>query len=370
MTATTLRAARFEDCMEGSFLLRRLGLDMPGDQSLIEAHWRRLWLDNPALASGRPPLSLGWVLEHGGKMVGFFANFAALYNLGNRTVIAAIASQWGVEKSFRSETPRLAEAYFAQPHADLILVTTAIKPTGRLFVAHGGDPIPQSGLDNVLFWIFDSGGFLEATARKKKFPYPSLARLASPALQAICALRGSHRSGTEVTVSGFEALDARFDGLWIAKRDEHPIRLYACRDARSLRWHFTPHATRGGLRVFTVMTGRDLAGYAISAPDHAPEIGLRRFKLLDLLVRDDDPTMIRALLLQAITAARMDGAHILEAGCIPTRHAAVFDDLRPFSRKLPTWPCFWKALDSPLTATLHQADAWNITPYDGDAALL
>lgn len=124
----TVREAVFEDCEAATELLRRLGLIMPEGRDAVRAHWDRLWRTNPAMLESRPKPALGWVLEDGGRMVGFFGNVPLLYDLGGRAVMVADASQWGVEKAYRHHTPRLADAYFDQVNADLLLVTTAIKP--------------------------------------------------------------------------------------------------------------------------------------------------------------------------------------------------------------------------------------------------
>jgi hypothetical protein len=56
----------------------------------------------------------GWVLEDAGRMVGFFGNIPLLYDYAVHPIVVADASQWGLEKDYRGETPRLAEAYFTQ----------------------------------------------------------------------------------------------------------------------------------------------------------------------------------------------------------------------------------------------------------------
>ena len=121
-----LRNASLEDTQEATELLRRLGLIMPDGKDAVRAHWKRLWIDNPAMTGnwGKPPL--GWVLEKDNRLVGFFGNIPLLYYYGKRRVIVADASQWGVEKEARQDTQILAESYFNQPNAEVLLVTTAI----------------------------------------------------------------------------------------------------------------------------------------------------------------------------------------------------------------------------------------------------
>ena len=372
MTETVLRTARFEDCQEGTALLRRLGLDLlPEDRAAIERYWDRLWRSNPAHDGGRPMPLPGWVLENGGRIVGFFGNYAGEYRLGGRHIAVGLTTHWGVDQAFRSETRRLAEAYFNQPQADLILVTTANAAAGRHFLRHGSIPMPQPGLDRAAFWVLDAGGFLVAAARKKGFPVPALARLAAPPLAAIAAVRRAPPSppGEIAVSSGIDSFDERMDDLWRAKAAESPPRLLACRDARSLRWHFAPYAARGELRVLMATAGGRLAGYAVVVPAPADVIGLKRARVADLLARDDDPTVVRALLAKAIAVARADEMHVIEAGAVPARLRPAVESLRPFYRTLPTRPYYWKAMDPSLVTVLADPSAWYITAYDGDAAL-
>ena len=87
---------------------------MPEKGEATRAHWRRLWIENPAFDDDRAKPLLGLVLEDGGRMVGFFGNIPLLYFYGARPIVIANASQWGVEKPYRSQIPVLAEAYFNQ----------------------------------------------------------------------------------------------------------------------------------------------------------------------------------------------------------------------------------------------------------------
>ena len=163
----TLRNATFDDCIEATALLTRFGLTMPEGEEAIRAYFDNLWRTNPAMQAAKTKPALGWVLEDAGEMVGFFGNVPLLYEFDGKPVIVSNASLWGVDENFRSETPRLAEAYFSQTDVDLLLVTTAIKPTRRIFERHGASPVAQPDLDQVLYWVLDGGGFLRAGLRKK-----------------------------------------------------------------------------------------------------------------------------------------------------------------------------------------------------------
>ena len=178
--AVAIREARMDDCVPVCTVLRGLGLTVP--EAPDEAHrlWQRLWVENPAITMGGTPLPIGWVLESGSRIVGFFGNIPQQYRFGDQSLRAAVASQWGVEKPFRGSTTALATAYFSQPNADVLLVTTGIKPTGRLFERFGASVMPQPEYDDVLFWVLDGAKFAAAALRKRDVS-PAMAGLAGGA---------------------------------------------------------------------------------------------------------------------------------------------------------------------------------------------
>ncbi len=377
--SATLREAEPGDCQEATELLRRLGLVMPQGRDPIEAHWKRFWVDNPAFIEDRAKPANGWLLEEAGRMVGFFGNIPLLYYYGDRPVIVADASQWGVEKSHRPETGRLADAYFGQSNADMLLVTTGIKPTGRLFERYGAARIPQPDYDRVLYWVVDVGGFIASASRKKGLsaPLASLAcTLGGPLAGAAMALAGRRPKPAtgSVDLIGIDDLGDDFDDLWRRKRDEAP-RLLACRTADCLRWHFGPPQLAARTRFLVNRQGRSgrpgrLDGYATVMREDAPDLGLRRLKIVDMFMENDAPDIFDRLLFAAHEYARAERCHVLELVGLPENLRAAAMRHRPLVRAMPTWPLYYKAIADTLVDPLSNPQAWYVTPYDGDTALV
>ena len=371
--ACQLREATFGDCQEATELLRDLGLVMPEGREAVDAHWRRLWINNPAMRGDGAKPSLGWVLEDQGKMVGFFGNIPILYYYGDRPVIVADASQWGVAKSYRGETSRLAEAYFSQVQVDLLLVTTGIKPTGRLFEGHGAHRIPQPDYDQILFWSVDSAGFIEASLRKMNTPAGvalTVGAVGGPL--ADLAMAVNHRRPKEanqpIDIIGVGDIDDSFDDLWRVKQGE-AAKLLACRSAGSLRWHFGVESLAQRCR-FLVYREKGLKGYAAVLREDSPDIGFKRLKIVDLFVAGDDEAVVNALLCKAYALAKQTGCHVLEVIGLPAALRRQILHHRPFIRRMPTWPLYYKPGNDRLAGELEQEAAWYVTPYDGDTSLL
>ena len=368
-----LRNASLEDGVDATEFIRGLGLSMPETREAIDAHWRRLWVDNPAMACDGPKPPLGWVLEKNDRMVGFFCNVPLLYYFGERRVIVAVASQWGLDKRHRRKIHRLAGAYFNQDHADILMATTANSSAGRIFRHYGAGRIPQPDYEQVLYWIIDGGGFIGAAMKRKNvapFITSVLSTTTRPLVGFALAMGWRRPKGHEekVDLIGVEDIDDRFDDLWKRKQAEAE-RLLACRMASNLRWHFGDTQCEKGTRILAHRRG-GLRGYAVVMREDEVGIGLKRLRIADLFVETNDEVVVNDLLSAAYEYGREQGCHILEWVGMPTDLRQIAHRHSPFIRTLPTWPLYYKTMDVGLTSSLERQTAWYITPYDGDTTLV
>ncbi len=367
-----VRDATFDDAEEASRVLREVGLRLPAAGAESRDHWARLWLRNPAVIGAKAPLSLGWALEDDCSMVGFFGNVPLRYDWGDEQILVGNASQWGVQPAYRGETDRLCQRYFTQPNVGLLLVTTGIRATGRIFERYNGTRLPQPNYDEIHYWIVDATGFAEAALRKKNVsagPARWFGRLVAPAV-AIGNIARARRLVSRIAVQIVtpSAIDESFDDLWRRKRAERP-RLLACRDGQWLRWHF---ADRPSTADTFIITARDtaLSGYVVVMRDDAPAIGLKRLKVVDILVAGDNPQTVRALMDAVVDLARGQLCHVVEFFGIPPELRAAVATSGPRQRRMPTWPAFYRALYPAIAKDLAHEANWYVTSYDGDTTLV
>ena len=169
-------------------------------------------------------------------------------------------------------------------------------------------------------------------------------------------------------MAGIDGIGPAFDRLWQTKLTETP-RLLSCRNAAALRWHYAPHASRGDLHILTLERDGRLRGYAVLIRADAPAIGLKRAKLADALVLEDEPKAFETLLAEAWQLARRLGFHVLEVHRLPAPLQTVLTTLRPLRRQLPAWPGHYKLVNSEFATALARPEVWAITDYDGDTTL-
>ncbi len=366
----SIRPAELSDFASVARLGQRLG---QGTDSV--ENWKRLWIDNPAVQSGLAVSRIGWVLESGGKVVGFFGTIPLLCEFQGSTLIAAASCRFAVDPEFRSFSHLLVSSFLRQKDVDLLLNTTATPAAGKMMTASKAAPLPQQDYDKVLFWVLDSRRFMESVLRKLD-ARPSLAAAGSfagaIALGADMRLRGraprTIKSSYAISEHAFGDLPAELD-RFCEEQMRGTSRLLGKRNATILRWHFAPTGSRKVTRMLICRYKERIAGYAVIRQELNSESGLKRSMVADLLTAKDSPEVIQALIEGAYTSAKRAGSHVLEVMGFPHEIRRLFTQWKPYVREYPANPYFFKARDRALHQTLLNPDLWYACPFDGDATL-
>jgi hypothetical protein len=366
-----LREVRFSDFDAVAELKQRWGMTADSLEN-----WKRLWKENPALMRGEIERPMGWVLEADGLIVGYLGNISLQCRYSDRTLTAVTAHGFVVEGPYRALALSLAAAFFSQKSVDLYISTTSIGPVGKMALAFKSAYLPQPDYDSVLFWVLQPHPFSQALMTKLNLG-PTAARIGS-ALSALAIAsdktlrrRWPRPSAESFTISDIAAKDIGddFQALWTAKLSERP-RLFADRRPAVLRWHFEIPGDRGSARVLCCHKDGELVGYAVIRTDTDPHDGLRKSIIADTLVRHDDPETVRALWAAAYENARIEGSHVLEVLGFPPGIRQACSEWKPYVRKYPACPYYYKAADPILHKQLSDGAAWYATPFDGDATLI
>jgi len=366
-----LREARFSDFYAVAELKNRWGLAADSIEN-----WERLWRRNPAIEQNGVQPPIGWVLEANGAIVGYLGNIPLHCHYGNNTLTAVAAHGFVVDAPYRAVGLSLASAFFRQKGVDLYLSTSAIEAVGKIAVAFKSAPVPQADYDTVLFWVLQPYPFARALMKKLNLG-PTLSRVGSIiasvaiGIDRILRRRWPKPAPSLYTISEIAPNDIEdnFQTIWDKKLKEGP-RLFGDRSPVALRWHFDIPGDRGCARVICCRKNEELVGYAVVRSDTDPKNGLQKSVIADLIARQDDPAIVRALLAAAHGHAKQSGSHVLEMQGFPADIRRVCAEGNPYQRKYPACPYYYKAADPVLHKALSDGAAWYACPYDGDATLI
>ena len=366
-----VREAQFSDYEAATNLKRRWGL-IPDSLE----NWERLWHHNPALKNLQTNPPIGWVLEAEGTVVGYLGNISSLYRFGDKTLTAATGSGLVVEPAYRAVALSLNAAFFRQKCVDLFLTTTAIEAVGKISRVFKSDPLPQEDYETVLLWVLQSYPFTQAVMNKLQLS-PALSRIVGcPATLAVGIDKLFRRRWPRESAKGLAVSEIKvseigkdFEDLWNEKLAEG-ARLLADRSPETLRWHFEIPGDQAMSRVLCCHKNGRLVGYLVIRDEVSQANGLRRSRVADMLVKQDDPKVLGVLMVSAYEHALQAGSHILEVQGFPASVRRQFARWKPYTRKYPSCPFFYKAASPTLHKMLGDSALWYATPFDGDATLM
>jgi hypothetical protein len=339
-------------------------------------NWDRLWRANPALAASSTNRPIGWVLDAEGEIVGYLGNISLQCRYGDRKLSAVATHGFCADPPYRAVSFSLASAFYRQKSVDFFVSSSAIEVSGKMAMAFKCAAVPQPDYDTVLFWVLRPYSFARILVKKLDVR-PVLAPIASAVVALVAATdkilrrRRPRLASTALTVSesGIDQIDGEIAALWTDKLKEG-TRFYADRAPEVLRWHFEIPGDRGRVRVLRCYENKKLQGYAVVRSDQDPRDGIRRSLIADLIARQDNPAVVRALWVAAYEHARAIGSDILEVQGFPANIREVSSAWRPYRRKYPACPYFYKATDPALHRELSDPAAWYACPFDGDATLI
>ncbi len=367
--AVRLREAQFSDFERVSAMNLRLGQGPDSPEN-----WKRLWIDNPAVIEFKAAPRIGWVLESAGEIVGFLGSIPLLYEFEGKPLFAAATCRLAIEPAFRAYCHLLISSFFRQKNVDLFLNSTATVSAGKMMTALNAAPLPQADYGNVLFWVLDPRPFAKAVFKKLGMN-SSFAGMGGAIGAAV--LRGdiklrrrgprSRPAGNPVVETNMSEMGNEFNQLW-SDGNGHPARLMAKRTAAIMRWHFDPPQNRRKIRVLSFKGASEL-GYLIVRHEEKAANGLQRSLVADLMIKNDDSDVLEQLLAAACRSAKSAGSQVLEIMGFPRNIRESVLKLKPYSRRYPAPPFFYKARERALHEKLTQEGAWYASPFDGDTTL-
>lgn len=370
LSPATIREASFSDFGAVSTLKQRWGLAPDSFEN-----WERLWRHNPALTHQNSDRPIGWVLEAQGAVVGYIGNISLQYRYGARMLNAVASHGLVIEPSYRAFGVSLVAAFYRQRSVDLYITTTAIPSVGRIAKLFKSDTLPQADYETVLFWILRPYPLAMEMMEKLEIE-STLARMGSMAASLAIGMDKllhrrwpKRRSGLAVSEIGVnEIKESEFQTLWAEKVVEDQ-RLIADRSSAALRWHFDFPGDQGSTRMLCCRKNEELFGYAVLRHDPQPN-GTQKSLIADILAKQDDPEVLRALFAAAYDGAKRVGSYVLETLGFPPNIRRILLRWNPYLRKYPACPFYYKAEDPVLHKALSDGMAWYATPFDGDTTLI
>lgn len=362
-----VREGRFSDYDRIAALRLRHGMSGRSREA-----WTELWKSNPAYIGCEDEVPIGWVVETSdSEIVGWLANIPFAYCFKGRMLKVAAAGEWVVDPAYRGYSLRLMALSTNQPHADVVLTTTASATAEAACRVLGWSRVPVGRWNESAFWVTNYRGFANVALRTRSVPWAAAwSYPAGAVLRGRDLLRGAGvRRTPSLTVELCEQFDSLFDDFWDELKRQSDGVLVGVRSRDTLNWHFKHALCDNSALLVTALHGSKLMAYAVFDRRDNSRLGLQRYRLIDiqwLRPATDAPQQILSFMLER---CRQEHVHVLEDfGCTLESRGAVGIQA-PYKRKLQSWGYFTKTRHADLAQELSVRENWQPSLFDGDASL-
>jgi hypothetical protein len=360
-----IRLANDDDKLDVCNLLKLLGLQIPDDPVQIDSLWNKLWNDNPFYKYFDVPITYGWVMVHDKKIVGFFGSIPRVYQWNNELIPVSIAGLWGVQKEFRHCTHLLCNKFFNDNPIDLKLVTTAIKPTGRIFEKYNGQKVPLPQLDIVQMIPINLSKLLhfKLSSRRLFMPLVILSGLLNRIWKLQFYILKKNKYIEEISLDNLPETTDSF----LAKLDNDTDGIIAHRNKEIFQWFYKSNAKNYKFRLFFYIKDNNTLGYISMLTESINNSTvIQRCKIIDLVGVDDQikKSLVKEVL-RISFKSNLDLIEIHLGGMIKREHIPGI----AFQRKYTNFPLYYQTNDAILNQNLQKNDSWNIMSFDGDTCL-
>lgn len=363
----TVREAFFDDypqiaALQSEYGMRRESYD----------EWQHLWSANPAYLYLRENWPIGWVLESGGHVVGYFGNIPFLYELDGKPIIAATGHSWVVGPSYRRYSLMLCDKYLRQKYARLFLANTVTRSSASALSSFHSSQVPVGQWDHSSLWITNHRDFVASWLARKKYPLANVVSYPASIVLRVRdgffkrRLRTRSFEKSDLRIENCASFDERFDLLWETLRHENRDKLLAVRSRAVLDWHFHHAIEENRLWIMTATDGSSLSAYAIFLRERGRN---ERMIFVDFQSKADSRCVFYPMLIRALERCDKEGIHMLQTtGLCPVGLGSV-GEFAPYKIKQDVWTSWYKASDPHLTALLADPNVWAPSLFDGDATV-
>lgn len=362
-----VRPATFSDQSAVAHLLTGIGWP-----SRSQAGWEWLYKANPNRKGVPEQAPIGWVIEEDENILGYLANIHLDYSMAGKDIKAATCSNFYVQDEARSLGFKIIREFFLQKNVELLMSTTANKASAPMYkMFKAATPTDQS-FQKAFFWLADSNQLIKDVCRTTKY-IPSQLSICSPLLAPMLNVANKFLGHGMLDAKTFDGevrtvevsdIDKSFDKFWERLRTNSGLMVK--RNAENLRWYLSDPDGISKPSLFAAYDKEGLAGFLIGSR-HQPKYNeVARYKIIDLVTRDQATSVAAALMSFACKQAAKENTGLVFVSRMGQPLCNMLEQLGPRTMTLKDDAHFIRASNPDLIADVIEPNGWQATGMDGD----
>ena len=134
-----------------------------------------------------------------------------------------------------------------------------------------------------------------------------------------------------------------------------------------INWHLNGQFENKKAWILTEEKNNEIIGYCICVEKNNEGINLKKIVLADFVALNNDHKTYLNLLYHSICEAKKRGYDLFEAVGFNDEKRKIINKFRPFLKKMPFCPFYFKIINLELSEPLSKKDCWDPSILDGDS---
>jgi len=362
-----IREVNFEDYIKIKSLVNRYNL-----QIYDKLNWEKMWKENPYLKKNNIKWCPGWIIEDGANIVGHIGNLPTQYYYNSIPYNGSIICCWVVDEKYRYHSIKLVHKYMSQKNIDFYIGTTANLKTANTLTAFGWKKMPVKNYNEKLYIILNLRKVIDSYLKKKKISISTLINNIIFYLSYIIFFNKINfwkKFETKNQVFVYNKFNSKFDNFWDKLKKNNKNTFMLNRSSEWINWHLNHQFENNKTLIITEEQNGQIIGYSVCLFKNIDNINLKKATLLDLVSLNNNHETYFNLLLHSIKESKKKDCHLFEIVGFNNEKREIMNSIKPFVRKNPFCPFYFKSNNSKLNEILLNKNSWDPSELDGDSII-
>lgn len=264
----------FEDYEKISELNKRNGLAI-----LEKLDWYNLWKKNPYFCENKDWI-IGWKLVNQNIIVGTCLNIPFIFEFNNKEFLAAVCSNYVIDKNYRSYALKLRHIYLSQEKIDLYLTNSANTKSEKIMEAFGAKKISQFDYRNRLVCILNKIQFFISIFKNLFFKNKKLYEE-----NKFLEIDEDIKKKGEFTFSISREFDDEFLNF-----EKHLKKIKNFKSSKKLIWlkyKYDQYLKKRDILIVKIFKKKDLVGFIVMIKGREKKYNLKRLSITEIVILND-----------------------------------------------------------------------------------
>ena len=312
---------------------------------------------------------MGWILIDKIKIVGFVGNLIKKFYINKNTLHVAASNSLVVDEKYRQYTLLLLRKFFNQKKIDFYLNTTPNSATSKIWKKLNSHKIPMKNMDKIQLYFIDIKSVINSYFLKKEKIFLIRLNKAVPSVyKNVFYKKINYVEDKNILIKKFNKIEKNFE-LFFKKYKSNTKKIILNRDKIWFNLHYKDKINKNKAWLFTAIKNKKIIGFIGCIEDNNNSIRLKRVKICDLIVLNDNKKVINSLIHKALCEITKKKYHLVETQGFSNTKFQCIKEIFHKSRSSGPFPYSFICNSKKLMPLLKNRKLWDFSLVDGDNLL-